>query len=170
MIINGDHILIIGDTKTGKTTFAKELVKDINCTNIIWIDFIRTSNEEISNLYIQNKLVQSIIIFDNYYLSQNAKPVQLFRQNKLHTTIHIMDFGGRINFNLYDIIFFSKTLEQDTINLILNNLPASVSFDGIYNFMRGLNRYGFLYKRINKPEYLLLKDGKISHKRKFNIL
>jgi hypothetical protein len=170
MIINGDHILIIGDTKTGKTTFAKELVKDINCTNIILIDFIRTSNEEISNLYIQNKSLQTIIIFDNYYLSQNAKPVQLFRQNKLHTTIFIMDFEGKINFNLYDIFFFSKTLDQDTINIILNNLPSSVSFDGVYNYMNGLNPYGFLYKRINKPEYLLLKDGKISHKRKYNIL
>jgi hypothetical protein len=170
MIINGDHILIIGNTKTGKTTFVKELLKDNNCTNIIWIDFLRTSNEEISNIYNQNKLLQTIVIFDNYYLSQNAKPVQLFNHNKLFTTIHIMDYTGRINFNLYDIIFFSKTLDQDTINLILNNLPPTISFNGIYNFMKALQRYGFLYKRINKPEYLLLKDGKITHKRKYIIL
>jgi len=166
MIINGDHISIFGASLTGKTTFAKELIKNINCTNVVWIDFIMTSNREISDLYEQNRYTKSIIVFDNFYLSSNAKPTQLFKQNKLHTIIYIMDYIRTINFNLYDIIFFSKTFDPRILNLISDNFDENISYENLHESMSLLKPYGFLYKRINKPENLYLSDGEVYHKRK----
>jgi SpoVK/Ycf46/Vps4 family AAA+-type ATPase len=64
MFTKNDILLIIGKKYTGKTTLAKTLAKQLD-NNYIYIDCIKTKDEQIEEIYYDNKKYNNTIIFDN---------------------------------------------------------------------------------------------------------
>ena len=70
MFVKSDIALIIGKKNTGKTTLAKTLAKQLD-NNYIYIDCIKTKDEQIEEIYYDKKKYNNTIIFDNYVESKN---------------------------------------------------------------------------------------------------
>lgn len=161
MFVKSDIALIIGKKNTGKTTLAKTLAKQLD-NNYIYIDCIKTKDEQIEEIYYDKKKYNNTIIFDNYVESKNnIDLINLFIHNNNFTIIFVVQYIISNKINKADVIYFAKEKYKSIIDRYYDKIKSY--YKNKNKFVDNINKlkdYGFICidkDKRDKKEELFMK-------------
>jgi Cdc6-like AAA superfamily ATPase len=161
MFVKSDIALIIGKKNTGKTTLARTLAKQLD-NNYIYIDCIKTKDEQIEEIYYDKKKYNNTIIFDNYVESKNnIDLINLFIHNNNFTIIFVVQYIISNKINKADVIYFAKEKYKSIIDRYYDKIKSYYKNKNKFvDNMNKLKDYGFICidkDKRDKKEELFMK-------------